>query len=124
MYGDSNPKVWKKGFSNWNHRITGKLCASIIPYTNEWGAIEQAIYPSIAPVEMFRIEDCGFSSDIKVMRICINILKRENKMREATLPYISNRDKKNRQEKLITSDATWFLAYLSHPKKTIEQYLK
>ncbi len=40
------------------------------PSTNNWGALEQVIYPSIGPVEMF----CGFSGEIRGICIYMNVL--------------------------------------------------
>lgn len=45
--------------------------------TNNQGALEQVIYPSIAPVEMFSIEDCVFSGMIRRMCICMNVAENQ-----------------------------------------------
>lgn len=44
------------------------------PCTNNWGALEQVIYPTIAPVEMFSVEEeCGFAGKIRGMCVGMNV---------------------------------------------------
>lgn len=60
------------------------------PCTNNRGALEQVIYPSIAPVEMFSMDDCVFYGKIRDVYLHGCDTGKKNKQTEGS----SNSDKK------------------------------